>query len=186
MYLHPLLFRTACVFGQELTSTLREGNRTCPEEEIIFTCTIRGSSVLVLDWSSPEYIVQVGSLQLSTANMLGAIRISTGMDGNITATATLTNITIDNGYRVLQSTLRITATVASTVTCSSSGGTGGTGSIEFSISGTYTYTFIIVIIIIIIIIQESNRILSWVGDHYHVMNRACGHANCFFLLSWSC
>lgn len=149
MYLHDVLPAfpyiyvavAACVSGQELTSTLREGNYTCPGEEVIFTCTIRGSSglsVFVLGWSSTEYIGQGGSLQLSTANMLGDIRTSIGMDGNITATATLTNNTIDNGDRVLQSTLRITATMASTVTCSGTG--GGTGSIEFSISGTYMHT----------------------------------------------
>ena len=146
MYLYPLLFRTACAFGQELTSTLREGNRTCPGDEVIFICTIRGPSglsVLFLGWSSTEYIGRSGSLQLSTANMIGDARISTGMDRNIIAIATLTNITIDNGDHVLESTLRITGTVASTVTCSNSG-TGGTESIEFSISGTFMYTFIII------------------------------------------
>ncbi|MCG8620456.1 MAG: hypothetical protein MJE68_00465, partial [Proteobacteria bacterium] len=34
-------------------------------------------------------------------------------------------------------------------------------------------------LLIVLLFQESNRILSWVGDHYHIMNRACGHANCF-------
>ena len=92
----------------------------------------------VLAWSSTEYIGQGGSLQLSTANMIGAVETSTGMDGNITATATLTNNTIDNRDRVLESTLRITATVASTMRCSDT--SGGTESIEFSISGTYMYT----------------------------------------------
>ena len=97
-------------------------------------------SVFVLGWSSAEYIIgQGGSLQLSTTDMIGVIQTSIGMDGNITATAILTNNTIDNGDRVLQSTLRITATVASTVTCSGTG--GGTGSIGFSVSGTYMYTF---------------------------------------------
>ena len=97
-------------------------------------------SVFVLGWSSDEYIGQGGSLQLSTIEMIGEVKTSTSMDGNITATATLTNNTNVNGDHVLESTLRITATVASTVTCSNSG-TGGTGSIEFSISGTYMCAF---------------------------------------------
>ena len=90
----------------------------------------------VLAWSSTEYIGQGGSLQLSTVNMLGDVETSTGMDGNITATATLMNNTIDNGDRILESMLRITVTVASTVRCSDT--SGGTESIDFSISGTST------------------------------------------------
>ena len=134
--LHALILVAAiCVSGQELRSTLREGNRTCPGEEVIFTCTIRTSStlpVLVLAWSSAEYISR--SLQLSTANMLRDVETSTSVDGSITATATLTNITNVNREHILESTLHITATVASTVTCS--GTNIGTTSIRFSISGT--------------------------------------------------
>ena len=125
---------------QELTSTLREGNRACLGDEVIFTCGIRGSSnlsVLVLGWSSTEYIGQEGSLQLSTANMIGHNETGTDMDGNITATATLTNNTIDNEERVLESTLNITAVEASTVTCE--GASGDPASIQFTISGIYYY-----------------------------------------------
>ena len=62
------------------------------------------------------------------------------IDGRTTATARLTNNTLDIGVRVLVSTLRITAIVASVVTCS--GTSGGTESIEFSISGTLcTYMY---------------------------------------------
>ena len=95
-------------------------------------------SVLVLAWSSPEYIIGQGrSLQLSTANMLGDVEtLSTDMDGSITATATVTNITNVTGELVLESTLRITATVNSTVTCTSGAAGGGTASIKFYISGT--------------------------------------------------
>ena len=125
----------ACVSCQELTSTLREGNQSCPGEEVIFTCTIRGPStlsVLVLGWSSDEYIE---SLQLSTADMIGHVETSTSMDGIVTATATVTNNTNVNGELILESTLRITAVEASVVTCISSAD-GGTESIRFSISGT--------------------------------------------------
>ena len=68
--------------------------------------------------------------------MIGHIVTSTDMDGNTTATATLTNNTNVNGELILQSTLRIIATVASMVTCSDIN--GGTESIEFSISGIHT------------------------------------------------
>ena len=136
--LHALILVAAiCVSCQDLRSTLREGNRTCQGEEVIFTCTIRGPSTtlpfLVLAWSSDEYIGQDRSLQLSTADMIGAIEAST-MDGSITATATVTNNTNINGELILESTLRITAVEASTVTCS--GTSIGTTSIRFSISGT--------------------------------------------------
>ena len=131
-----ILAAAASVSCQDLRSTLREGNHACPGDEVIFTCTVRGQSslaVLNVGWSSTEYIGQGGSLQLSTANVIGRVETSTDMDGNITATATLTNNTV-NGELILESTLRITATVASTVTCSDT--SGGTESIEFSISGT--------------------------------------------------
>jgi hypothetical protein len=90
-------------------------------------------SILSLAWNSTEYIGQGESLQLSTADMLGAVERSP-KDGNVTAT--LTNNADVNGELVLESTLRITAVVASVVTCLS-GVDGGTESIEFSISGTY-------------------------------------------------
>jgi hypothetical protein len=126
---------------QELTSTLREGNHTCQGEEVIFTCKIRSAtlSILAVAWSSTEYIGQDGSLQLSTANMVGANETSTGMDGSITATATVTNNTTVNGERILESMLRITAVEASTVTCSST--SGGPASIEFTVSGTYAHLY---------------------------------------------
>ena len=92
-------------------------------------------SVLNVGWSSTEYIGQGGSLQLSTTDRLGAVSTSTDMNGTITATATVTNIANIAGELILESTLRITAVVASTVTCMSSAD-GGTASIAFSMSGT--------------------------------------------------
>ena len=89
--------------------------------------------VLNLAWSSAEYIGQSGSLQLSTANGLDHFETST-IDMRVTATVTA--IVTDNAnVLALESTLRITAAVASTVTCMS-GTDGGTESIKFSISGT--------------------------------------------------
>ena len=130
---------------QDLRSTLREGNRTCPGEEVIFTCTIRGPSnlqTIAVAWSSTEYIGQGESLQLSTANRLGDTETITDMDGSITATATVTNNIDVNGELILETTLRITAVVASTVTCTDPN--GGPASIEFVISGTYTCTYSVI------------------------------------------
>ena len=142
MVAHPTIVITtfihsaaaACVSCQEqgITSTLRDGNRTCPGEEVIFTCTLRGS--LALAWRSPGYINNDNPLQFSTASTLG-VDVPSMINGRITATATLTRNVIDNGEQVLVSTLRITATVDSMVTCS--GTSGVAESIEFSISGTY-------------------------------------------------
>ena len=127
-----LLAAAVCVSCQELTSTLREGNRACQGEEVIFTCTLRGS--LGLGWSSPGYINDDNPLQFSTASILG-VDVPSMINGSITAIATLTDNTLDNGVRVLVSTLRITAIEASVVTCS--GTSGDSANIDFSISGTY-------------------------------------------------
>ena len=133
LYIYSAAIGVSC---QEpaLTSTLREGNRTCPGDEVIFTCIVREStlSALVLGWTSSEYIS--GSLQFSTANTRGDNRTST-IEGSVTATATLTNNADVAGVLTLESELRIVAGEASIVTCS--GSNGGTKSIEFSVSGTY-------------------------------------------------
>ena len=137
LYIHVHAVVAASVSCQVLTSTLREGNRTCPGEEVIFTCTVRGpssSSVIAVAWSSSEYIGQGGTLLLSTADMIGEVERSTDMDGSITATATVTNNTNVNGELILKTTLRITAVEASAVTCTNPN--GGSASIEFTFSGT--------------------------------------------------
>ena len=141
------LAAAVCVSCQELTSTLHEGNRTCQGEEVIFTCTVRGPSslsFLILGWSSIEYIGQGVLLQLSTANVIGAVEARTDMDGNITATATVINNTNVNGELILVTTLRITAVEASTVTCRDPN--RGPASIEFTVLGTYIQFSIIIIV----------------------------------------
>ena len=100
-------------------------------------------SGLTLAWSSAKYISR--SLQLSTTDRLGAVSTSS-MDGNITATATVTNKTNIAGELVLESTLRITAVEASTVTCMSSAD-GGTASI--------TFRYVIMIVYSVLITIES-------------------------------
>ena len=118
---------------QGITSTLREGNRTCQGEEVIFTCTLRDSSSLGFEWRSPGYIADGSPLQFPQGSMIG-VDASSVINGRTTAIATLTNNTIDNGVHVLVTTLRITAVEPSTVICS--GTNEVTLSIEFSVSGT--------------------------------------------------
>ena len=101
---------------QQLTSTLREGNYSCQGEEVVFTCTVRDStlSVLVIGWRSDEYIGPDALLQFTTNVMQGENRTSM-INGNITAT--LTRNTNDNGVLMVVSMLHIVATVPSQVTC---------------------------------------------------------------------
>ena len=125
------------VSGQELTSTLHGGRVASPGDEVIFTCTIRGSPTLtslILAWSSSEYIGQSNFLRFTTDNIPGTTATSI-IDGNVVAT--LINITIVNGVPVLESQLRIIAVLASTVTYNSVTN-GSSVSIEFGISGMYT------------------------------------------------
>ena len=107
-----------CQQQQILTSTLREGNYSCQGEEIIFTCTVRDSilPVLVISWSSTEYIGPDTLLQFTTDDIQGENRTSM-IDGNVTALAILIRNTDDNGVLMVESTLRIIATVPSRVTC---------------------------------------------------------------------
>ena len=101
---------------QQLTSTLRAGNYSCQGEEIVFTCTVRDStlSVLVIGWSSTEYIGLDALLQFTTNDIPGENRTSM-IDGNVTAI--LTRNANDSGVLMVESTLRIVATVPSQVTC---------------------------------------------------------------------
>ena len=109
-----------CVSSQELTSTLRDRSRACPNEEVIFTCTVRGSptlTTLILAWSSTEYIGQgVNPLRFTTDDVQGETRLSI-INGNVTAT--LINNTNIDGVPTLVSEMRIVADQNSTVTCTS-------------------------------------------------------------------
>ena len=105
-----------CQQQQILTSILREGNYTCQGEEVVFTCTVSDSTlpVLVIGWRSDEYIGPDALLQFTTDDMQGENRTSM-INGNVTAI--LTRNTNDNGVLMVESTLRIVATVPSQVTC---------------------------------------------------------------------
>ena len=126
---------------QELTSTLRGRSHACPDEEVIFTCTVRGSQTLtslILAWSSVEYIGQGDPLRFTTDNIPGTTRPSM-INGNVTAT--LTSNTNISRVPVLVSELRIVADQASTVTCTSET-IPSENSAMFNVSGTCTYMII--------------------------------------------
>ena len=129
IYIH--LAAVFCVSCQELTSTLSEGNRTCPGEEVTFTCTTRGSSTLALAWESNEYIGQGDLLQFTQLDRPG-MSIASMINENVTAT--LTKNTDENGTPILESELRIVADLGSVVTCTVAN--GGTARKEFYIAGT--------------------------------------------------
>ena len=101
---------------QQLTSTLREGNYTCQGEEVVFTCTVSDSTLpaVVIAWRSDEYIGPDALLQFTTNDMQGENRTSM-IDENVTAI--LTRNANDSGVLMVESTLRIVATVPSQVTC---------------------------------------------------------------------
>ena len=87
---------------------------------------------LALAWSSTEYIGQGDLLQFTERDMPG-ISMERMINGNVTAT--LSNNTIVNGVRILESKLRIVADQGSVVTCTVTN--GDTARKEFYITGTY-------------------------------------------------
>ena len=132
---YNIVAAAVCVSCQELTSTLRDRSHVCPNEEVTFTCTVRGSqnlTTLILAWSSVEYIGQGDPLRFTTDNVPGATRTSM-IDGNVTAT--LISNTDINGVPVLVSELCIVVDQASTVTCGSES-TSSEDSAVFNVSGT--------------------------------------------------
>ena len=132
-----LLAAAICVSCQELSSTLREGNRACLGEEVVFTCAVNDSSSLpdlFIAWSSDEYIGPGAFLQFTTNNIRGANDTSM-INENVTAT--LTRNTDESGVRVLESVLRIVAAQASVVTCNVIN--RAQVSTEFFISGKYMH-----------------------------------------------
>ena len=129
---------TAAVYAscQELTSTLRNESHACRGDEVIFTCTIRGSPILttlVLAWSSTEYIGG-NPLRFTTQDTPGENNLTSEINGNVIAT--LISNTDINGVPTLVSELRIVADQASTVTCGSQA-TSRINSTMFHVSGTY-------------------------------------------------
>ena len=107
----------SAVNSQILSSNLT-GEPLCPGDIATFTCETRGSYILV--WSSDEYIGSSGTqLEFLTIDIVGRVLVS---PINPNTFATLISNTIEDGVRVLVSTLRIRALsqfLNSSVTCTS-------------------------------------------------------------------
>ena len=120
-----------------LTSTLPMEKRVCPRDEIIFTCTVRGSltlKTLILAWNSTKYVGEDLYLQFTSSSKEGSTRSSMI---NTNVIATLTNNTVVNGVPMLESQLRVIVskdTPTSIVTCHSLT-SGNSASIEFHTPG---------------------------------------------------
>ena len=102
--------------SQSLTTTqLYDGRFACPGSEVIFTCETRGS--VALAWSSDQYIGRGGEELTFTALVDTDVGIMKRSGTVNTTVATLINNTLDNGQRLLVSTLRIVVYDSNTVTC---------------------------------------------------------------------
>ena len=96
-----------------LIDSLAMGTSACPEEILIFTCTVTGSQILA--WSSNEYISSRGvQLEFSTSDERGK-RINSTADPN--TYAELISVNNVNGNFSLQSRLFIEANQSSVILC---------------------------------------------------------------------
>ena len=84
----------------------------CPGEEVVITCETRGS--LIIAWASEEYIGYSLRLAFTSVHLVGDTRIS---PMNPNTVATLIKSEMDGNVQVLQSKLRIIASINSTVMC---------------------------------------------------------------------
>jgi hypothetical protein len=111
-----------------LNSTLNADRIVVSQQEVIFTCTTRGSPIL--EWFSEEYIGTGGDrLQFPSINCIGVNKTSR-TNPNTVATCLSVILT---GKTVIQSQLIITASIdhpQATVTCSNNG-LGTTKNITF-------------------------------------------------------
>ena len=124
-----------CVTCQELTTLLPQDDGACMRNEVTFTCTIRGSqrlTMLVLAWSSLEYIGDGRLLHFFSSNTPGTNRTSM-INGNVTAT--LTNNTMIDGVPELVSVLHVVGANQSSMIKCESVTNGSSASTEFVSSG---------------------------------------------------
>ena len=103
-----------------MNSTLVGGASAYPQQEVVITCTTRGSSIL--EWLSDHYIGADGEkLQLLSVNCLST-EVRSTIDPNTVATCL--SVTEENGETVIVSELRIITSAqfaTSTVTCANNG-----------------------------------------------------------------
>ena len=92
------------VSSQVLNSSVPVGelNRLCPNQQISFTCLVKGS--LIITWRSDQYIAMGSPLELSRSENIGFNRTSPMYPSTV---AILTNKSTEDGVQVLESVLRI-------------------------------------------------------------------------------
>ena len=129
-----------------LNSTLIRGHLALPQQQVVFTCVARNSTIL--EWQSNEHIGTDGD---------NILILSVGSRDNVTSAtipttyATQVSVTIENGITVIVSRLFITTSErfpTSSVTCRIYG-RGSTKTIPFNTTGmantllnTCSYSFI--------------------------------------------
>ena len=142
------LCTVSATLGVTLSSSLNEALTVYDQQEVIFTCTVRGTSNVILEWSSVEYIGQGGfPLQLLSLNGTGTNVSSTT---NPSTYAVRRSVSTENNQTVILSDLRLVASLQypmGTVSCSASAnGASFSESITFITRGkmliiiTYTCT----------------------------------------------
>ena len=118
-----------------LSSTLRDGHRTCPGDKVIFNCVTNGSASHA--WRSDEYIGQ-GGIQLEFASYDSQGFIRSNPASNIGTFATL--IAIENRTQgIIRSQLEITVTSDypnATISCLHVD-TGSSNTTAFQLLGTF-------------------------------------------------
>ena len=127
----------SATLGVMLNSSLNEDLTAYNQQEVIFTCTVRGSNNIILEWSSAEYIGQGGfPLQLLSLNGTGTNVSSTTHPSTY---AVRRSIFTENDQTVITSDLRLIASLQypmGIVSCSASAnGASSSESITFITRG---------------------------------------------------
>ena len=111
-----------------LEYSLETGQSACPEENITFTCIVKGAHSLL--WSSDEYIGAGEELDFTTEDQEGRKKYS---DANPDTYATLINV-VKSGEASLESELHIRSNQSSRVSCKT-GNAGSKQSYNFTVLG---------------------------------------------------
>ena len=128
-----LLNQLAIQQGVSLNSTLIRGRFALPQQEVMFTCETKNSSIL--EWQSNEYIGSGGDI-IPVYSVGSRDFITSG--GNPTTYARRISVMIENGVTIIVSQLYIMASEqfpVSAVTCRING-QGPSKTITFSTTGS--------------------------------------------------
>ena len=132
--MHVVLYVVQHVLCQvTLTSNLREGQRACVGEMLMFTCTVTGTDFLA--WSSEAYIgANNAQLEFLSSDQEGKV-----LNGS-SSSAMLVDVSGEGATRILLSTLRIRVLATPTtfvVTCLNINGVRSNISVSL-LTGTYS------------------------------------------------